>query len=120
MYQIVKLDFPFADNLYLGKPRPAITLTPSFGKYNQLAVAYITSNFEEILETDVLIDANEEDFYLTGLRSSSLIKLHRLITVTPSQLLGIFGTLPNKRVREIKEKLLKVYNLTEFTFKKQY
>lgn len=112
MYQIVKLTFPFADNYNKGKPRPALVITPSFGKHNQLIVAYITSNLEDILETDVVIDLKENDFNLTGLRSTSLVKLHRLITVTPSQL-GIVGTLPKTRIIEVKEKLLKVFQLNE-------
>ena len=110
MYQIVKLSFPFADNLDKEKPRPALVITPSFGMHNQLVVAYITSNLEDKLETDVLIDVNEENFHLTGLRFTSLIKLHRLITITPSKL-GIVGTLPNKRIPEVKKKLLKVFQL---------
>src|SRR5258708_3410548 len=110
MYQIVKLNFPFADNLDKGKPRPALVITPSFGKHNQLVVAYITSNLEDKLETDVLIDSNEKIFHLTGLRSTSLIKLHRLITITPSKL-GVVGTLPDTRIPEVKEKLLKVFQL---------
>lgn len=110
MYQIVKLNFPFADNLDKAKPRPALVITPSFGKHNQLIVAYITSNLEDKLETDILIDLKENDFHLTGLRSTSVVKLHRLITVTPSQL-GIVGTLPNTRIIEVKEKLLKVFQL---------
>jgi len=110
MYQIVKLNFPFADNIDKAKPRPALVITPSFGKYNQLIVAYITKNFDEILETDVFIDANEEDFHLTGLRSTSLVKLHRLITITPSQL-GIVGILPKKHIPDVKKKLLEVFQL---------
>ena len=110
MYQIVKLNFPFADNLGKGKPRPALVITPSFGTHNQLVLAYVTSNLEDILETDVLIDGKEKDFHLTGLRSTSVIKLHRLITVTPSQL-GVIGVLPNKRIIEVKEKLLNVFQL---------
>ena len=110
MYQIVKLNFPFADNPDKGKPRPALVVTPSFGKFNQLVVAYITSNLENKLETDVLIDLKENDFHLTGLRSTSLVKLHRLITVTPSQI-GIVGSLSNARIPEVKEKLAKVFQL---------
>jgi mRNA-degrading endonuclease toxin of MazEF toxin-antitoxin module len=110
MYQIVKVKFPFADNIEKDKPRPALVVTPSFGKYNQLVVAYITAKLDEKLETDLVIDIEDKDFYLTGLRGTSLVKLHRLITVTPSQL-GIVGTLPNERIPEVKEKLLKVFQL---------
>ena|SRR5579871_1208409 len=110
MYQIVKLNFPFADNFDKGKPRPALVISPSFGPYNQLIVAYITKSLEDKLETDILLDTKDVDFHLTGLRSASLIKLHRLITVTPSKL-GVVGTLPNSRISEVKEKLLKVFQL---------
>ena len=110
MYQIVKFTFPFADNLDKGKPRPALVVSPSFGKHNQLIVAYITTDLEDPLETDILIDLKETDSHLTGLASTSIIKLHRLITVTPSQL-GVIGTLPDKRIPEVKEKLLKVFQL---------
>lgn len=110
MYQIVKVNFPFADNFGKGKPRPALVVSTSFGKHNQLIVAYITSNLDDQLETDVLIDTNEEDFHVTGLRSASLIRLHRLITVTPSRL-GVVGTLSNSRISEVKEKLMKVFQL---------
>ncbi len=110
MYQIVKLTFPFADNFNKGKPRPALVVSPSFGRHNQLIVAYITTNLEDRLETDILLDPKEKDFHLTGLHSASLIKLHRLITITPSKL-GIVGTLPNPRIAEVKEKLMKVFQL---------
>ncbi len=110
MYQIVKFNFPFADNLNKGKPRPALVVSPSFGRHNQLIIAYITTNLEDQLATDLLLDLEEPDYSLTGLRSTSLIKLHRLITVTPSQL-EIIGTLPEKRIPEVKDKLLKVFQL---------
>jgi mRNA-degrading endonuclease toxin of MazEF toxin-antitoxin module len=110
MYQIVKLTFPFADNFEKGKPRPALVVSPSFGPHNQLIVAYITKNLADRLETDILLDPKEIDFHLTGLHSASLIKLHRLITVTPSKL-EIVGTLPDQHISEVKEKLLKVFQL---------
>src|SRR5258708_7615748 len=110
MYQIVKLTFPFADNFDKGKPRPALVVSPSFGPHSQLIVAYVTKNLKDRLETDILLDPKEIDFHLTGLNSASLIKLHRLITVTSSKL-GIVGTLPNPRIPEVKEKLMKVFQL---------
>jgi len=110
MYQIVKLTFPFADNFDKAKHRPALVVSPSFGPHNQLIVAYITKNLDDRLETDILLDPNDIDFHLTGLRSASLIKLHRLITVTPSKL-GVVGVLPNKRISEVKGKLINVFQL---------
>ena len=110
MYQIVKFNFPFADNLNKGKPRPALVVSPSFGRHNQLIISYITTNTEDKLETDLLIDPSESDFNITGLRAASLIKLHRLITVTPSQL-EIIGKLPDKYIPTVKQKVVKVFQL---------
>ncbi|HWY79582.1 MAG TPA: type II toxin-antitoxin system PemK/MazF family toxin [Candidatus Sulfotelmatobacter sp.] len=110
MYQIVKLTFPFADNFDKGKPRPALVVSPSFGPHKQLIVAYITKNLEDRLETDIFLDPKDTNFHLTGLHSASLIKLHRLITVTPSKL-GIVGVLPKSHISEVKEKLMKVFQL---------
>src|SRR5258708_6426650 len=110
MYQIVKFTFPFVNDFNKAKPCPTLVVSPSFGRHNQLIVSYITTNIEDKLETDLLIDPKESDFHLTGLRSVSLIKLHRLITVTPSQL-GIIGTLPDRYIPEVKAKLMKVFQL---------
>jgi hypothetical protein len=110
MYQIVKFTFPFADDFNKAKPRPALVVSPSFGRHNHLIVSYITTNIDDQLQTDLLINPKENDFHLTGLHSTSLIKLHKLITVTPSQL-GIIGMLPDKYIPEVKEKLMKIFQL---------
>lgn len=111
MYQIIKFLFPFADDFDKGKPRPSIVISPSFGKYNQVILAYITTDLEDILDTDIFIDSSQTYFSNTGLRSSSAVKLHRLITVTPSQIGGVIGTLPEEFIPELKKKLMKVFRL---------
>jgi mRNA-degrading endonuclease toxin of MazEF toxin-antitoxin module len=111
MYQIVKVTFPFADNFEKAKPRPSLVISPSFGKHNQLIVAYITTNINEHLETDVLIESSIALFPQTGLQSSSLIKLHRVITITPSQIGQTIGVLPNNFVTEVKNKVTKIFQL---------
>ena len=111
MYQIVKCLFPFADDFDKGKPRPALTISDSFGKYNHTILAYITTDLKDRLDTDILLDGAKPYFTKTGLRSSSVIKLHRLITITPSQIDGIIGSLPNEFIPELKKKLIKVFEL---------
>jgi len=111
MYQLVKFVFPFANNFDKGKPRPSLVISPSFGKHNHIILAYITTNSEDLLDTDLLLDPSKPYFSDTGLKSLSVIKFHRLITVTPSQIEDIIGVLPEELVAQVKVKLLKVFNL---------
>lgn len=111
MYQIVKCLFPFANDFEKGKPRPSLIISPSFGQYNHTILAYITTDLEDRLDTDIFIDATQSYFTKTGLRSSSVLKLHRLITVTPSQVGEVIGILPSELISELKKKLMKVFQL---------
>ena len=111
MYQIVKCLFPFADDFDKGKPRPSLIISDSFGKYNHTILAYITTDLEDRLNTDIFIDADKPYFTKTGLRSSSVIKLHRLITITPSQIGEVIGSLPDELILKLKKKLMKVFHL---------
>ena len=111
MYQIVKFLFPFADNLAKSKPRPALVISPAFGKHKQIVLAYITTDSKDLLQTDILLESSKQYFSSTGLNVDSVIKLHRLITVTPSQIGESIGTLPDEIVPKVKKKLLKVFML---------
>ncbi|GEM_PF-992967 len=113
MYQIVKFLFPFADDFDKGKPRPALIISPSFGKHNQVILAYLTKDTKEILETDLLLDSSKAYFTATGLKNDSVIKLHRLVTVAPSQIGGVIGDLPKELIPQIKKKLIKVFQLQQ-------
>lgn len=111
MYQVVKFLFPFADNFDKAKPRPSLVISPSFSKHNHTILAYITTDLKDKLDTDIFIASTQPSFIETGLRSSSLIKLHRLITVTPSQIGEVIGVLPNEVIPELNKKLIKVFRL---------
>lgn len=111
MYQIVKFVFPFADDHIKGKPRPSLVMSPSFGKHKQTIIAYITTDLKNRLDTDIFIDATKSYFAKTGLRSSSILKVHRLITITPSQIGEAIGIFPNALIPELKKKLMIVFKL---------
>ncbi len=111
MYQIAKFLFPFADDFDKGKPRPSLIVSSSFGKYNHTILAYLTTDIDDRLDTDIFIDATQPYFAKTGLRSSSILKLHRLITVTPSQIGEVIGDLPDKLIPQLKKKLMKIFQL---------
>jgi mRNA-degrading endonuclease toxin of MazEF toxin-antitoxin module len=111
MYELVKVKFPFADDFAQGKPRPSLVISPSFGKHQQTILAYITTQTEEILETGIVLEPKAAYFPATGLRKRSIIKLHRVITVVPQQIEVSIGVLPDEIILQVKENLLKVFQL---------
>nr|CBH37342.1 hypothetical protein BSM_08190 [uncultured archaeon] len=64
-------------------------------------LAFITSQIPpDILETDLVLDACRADFALTGLKVSSTLRLHRLMTVTTSLIRCELGELYRKLYKE--------------------
>jgi len=111
MYQIVKFTFPFASDFEKGKPRPSLVLSPAFGTYKQIILAYITTKLDDQIETDIFVDSTKPYFPKTGLRISSLLKIHRVITVTPKDIGPTIGNLPEELISEVQIKLKKVFVL---------
>jgi mRNA interferase MazF len=76
----VLLPFSFDDFSSL-KVRPAVCLTDLIGQHRHVIVAFITSKVPaNLLDTDLLIPIDHPDFAGTGLRVTSMIRLHRLIS----------------------------------------
>ena len=111
MYQLVNVVFPFASDADKGKPRPGFVISPAFGKHQQVIVAYVTTQLNELLETDIVLDPSDSYFPSTGLVQKSLIKLHRLGTFQPNALKEGQGSLPEKLIPQLKKKLMKVFQL---------
>jgi len=112
MYELVSLTFPFASDPSIGKSRPGFVISPAFGKYQQVIVAYVTTSLDEQLETDILLDPEKSYFSATGLMQKSLIKLHKLGTFQPIAIKDAQGTLPKEIIIELKFKLQKIFSLT--------
>ena len=111
MYELVSVSFPFASDAEKAKPRPGFVISPPFGIYHQVIVAYVTTQMDEILETDIILDPSDRYFSRTGLVQKSLLKLHRLGTFQPSVLKEGRGILPEKLIHELKRKLQKIFLL---------
>lgn len=91
-YKIVHVPFPF-DNLTANKVRPAVCLTDEIKPYNHVVPAFITSRVSaSVSATDFVIDKSNADFTATGLKVSSTVRLHRLMTVTKSIVLRELGS----------------------------
>ena len=109
--KVVLVPFPF-DDLSSSKVRPALCLTEPIGQYKYVVLAFITSRLPENPElSDVILLRETEDFEITGLRVSSTIRLHRLMTVTTELVRRELGELSSKQQEEVTLKLHKLFEL---------
>src|SRR5437016_2911481 len=79
--KVVLVRFPF-DDLSTAKVRPAVCLTDPIGLYRHVILAFITSRIPpDLLDSDFVLDMNQKDFSRTGLRVTSTVRSHRVMTV---------------------------------------
>jgi mRNA interferase MazF len=110
-YKIVLVPFPF-DDLTANKVRPAVCLTDEIKPHSHIVLAFITSRISPSASaTDFVIDKSDADFATTGLKVSSTIRLHRLMTVTKSIVLRELGELSLSQRTGIENKLRKLFSL---------
>ncbi len=97
--------FPF-DDLSSTKVRPAVCLTKPIGEHKHVILAFITSRVpNEPLPTDLVFTETDKDFSVTGLRVSSALQLHRMMTVATNIIVRELGTLPKSAQKEVEGKL---------------
>jgi mRNA interferase MazF len=107
--KVVLVPFPF-DHLSATKVRPAVCLTDPVGSYDHVVLAFITSRLpEELLDTDVVLNPERSGYSETGLRVSSTLRLHRLMTVSSSLIRRELGRLPSDIQAEVDDKLRKLF-----------
>ncbi|GAB6286894.1 MAG: hypothetical protein STSR0009_30970 [Methanoregula sp.] len=110
-HKVVLILFPF-DDLSSTKVRPAVCFTDPIGPHDHIILAFITSRIPaNPIKTDLVIDSSNPDFALTGLRVSSTLQLHRLMTVTKSMLQRELGTLSPAMQVQVHERLHKLFDL---------
>jgi mRNA interferase MazF len=111
-YKVVLVPFPF-DDLSSSKVRPAVCLTEPLGVHRHVVLAFITSRVPaHPLATDLIIDSNDPDFARTGLRVSSTLQLHRIMTATTTIILRELGVLPAKAQQQVSNRLKILFLLT--------
>lgn len=109
--KIVLVPFPF-DALSAVKVRPAICLTNPIGPYRHVVLGFITSRIPNpLLTSDLIIDSQHPDFAMTGLRVSSALRLHRLMTVPTSIIRRELGALPTNLEQQVDQKIKMLFNL---------
>lgn len=110
-WKVVLVPFPF-DDLSGTKTRPAVCLTPIIGTYQQVVVAFITSQALKASEaSDLLIPTTHRDFKQTGLKVDSAIRLHRLITLPSHIILRELGVVSPAIQAEIATRLRVLFDL---------
>ena len=97
--EIYLAKFPFGDVPGM-KLRPVLLLSVPVGKPAEVLVAYISSVVPiQLLTSDLLLDPQIPDFHSTGLKSCSVLRLHKLATIHCSSLArylgGVSGTTLN-------------------------
>ena len=110
-HKVVLVPFPF-DDLSSNKVRPAVCLTDPIGPHDHIILAFITSRIPASpLKTDLVIDASHPDFASTGLRVSSTLQLHRLMTITQTLLRRELGALSPALQAQVDDRLRKLFDL---------
>ena len=111
-YKVVLIPFPF-DDLSSSKVRPAVCLTNAIGPHHHIVLAFITSRIPAtLLPTDLVINASDPNFAATGLRGTSTLQLHRLMTVTTTLIRRELGVLPATLQAKVEQRLRTVFELT--------
>ncbi|MFN2289743.1 MAG: type II toxin-antitoxin system PemK/MazF family toxin [Anaerolineae bacterium] len=92
--------------------RPAVCLCEPIGPHRHVILAFITSHISpEPLATDVILDSNDPDFAATGLRVSSTLQVHHLMTATTALIRRELGLLPPRKRAEVDARLLELFGL---------
>jgi mRNA interferase MazF len=103
--KVVLVPFPF-DDLSTTKLRPAVCLTEPIGPNRHVVLAFITSReIFDLLPTDIALSTTHPDFRVTGLRINSVLRLHRLITLSTKIIQRELGSFSPNLEREAAEKL---------------
>ena len=103
--KVVLVPFPF-DDLSATKLRPAVCLTEPIGTNRHVVVAFITSReIFDLLPTDISLPTTRPDFRATGLRVNSVLRLHRLITLSTKIIQRELGKLSPNLEHEVAEKI---------------
>lgn len=87
--------------------RPAVILSPSDRKGDDVILAFISSVVDEnkLLDTDVVFQRSNPFFASTGLKVDSVFKLDKIVTLDKQVLLGELGYAPSGLMKSLDEKL---------------
>jgi len=109
--KVVLVPFPF-DDLSSAKVRPAVALTDPIPPHRHIVLAFVSSVIPSpLLPTDLLLDPTDPEFAQTGLRVRSVLRLHRLMTVTTAIIRRDLGDLSTRQLGDAEARLRLLFNL---------
>jgi mRNA interferase MazF len=109
--KVVLVPFPF-DDLSSTKVRPAVALIDPVPPHRHVVLAFVSSVIPApLLPTDLLLDPSHPDFLQTGLRVRSVLRLHRLMTVTTAIVRRDLGDLSARQLGDVEARLRLLFNL---------
>ena len=109
--KIVLVPFPF-DDLSAQKLRPTICLTNEISEHHHVIVAFITSRIPEpLLKSDTIIRSTEEHFSQSGLKVTSTIRLHRMMTISTGIIRRELGELPRSLQNSVYSKIKELFDI---------
>ncbi|WP_342626166.1 MULTISPECIES: type II toxin-antitoxin system PemK/MazF family toxin [Alicyclobacillus] len=110
-HKIVLIPFPF-DDLQSHKVRPALCLTDPISAHDHVVVAFISSQVPtHLLPTDIVLRAGTDAFAPTGLKVSSVIRLHRMVSMTTRIIRYELGHIADETRDLVESKLIQLFNL---------
>lgn len=103
--------FPFGDTATM-KLRPVLLLTGPIGIGTEVLVAYISSVIPvALLSTDIMLDPTQVEHKATGLRMSSVLRLHKLATIHRTSLQRRLGNISPATQQDVSLKLSAMLDL---------
>jgi mRNA interferase MazF len=101
---IILIPFPFAE-MTNKKVRPAVIITETGDKYKDLVVSAISSVVpSKISIREILLKPNK----INNLRSESIIKVDRIVTLKRADKISDLGKLSSKELTEFKRILIEI------------
>ena len=106
---IVLVRFPFTD-YSSEKLRPALVI--SIDNQKETCVAFISSVVPlEFCETDYLLAKGDKDFFPTGLKKTSVFRMHKIATLDRQIILGKLGKTTPELQKKLDKKLKLLFGL---------
>jgi mRNA interferase MazF len=102
---VVLIRFPQAD-LQVGKLRPVLVIAIAPGRHPDILLALITSRISQATPSfDEIIERADADFTPSGLKTRSVVRLSRLVTVEAAVISARLGRLSRSRMAQIRQRL---------------
>jgi len=109
--EVYLASFPFGDSTGM-KLRPVLLLTGQVGVVPEVLVAYISSVIPSaLLPSDILLDPAAREHASTNLKTTSVLRLHKLATIHSRNIVRRLGVLSRTAASEVEDKLRRLLDL---------